>query len=320
GVGQLTFQAEREGYYRLAWQSSQGTHVSASKRVRTLPPIKAESYVFVASNTSNDLGYRQQGVEIVVDKDTVRAGQTTPVMLLVPEADRYVLFSVEADDLYSYQVVHVTGTAKLIELPIDERHVPNVYLNATMISNAQMFAATKQLVVPPVKQFLTVDVKSDREQYQPREEGTLWITTKDVDGRPVAAEVALGLIDESVKYIQKDFAGDPRQFYYGAKRTLQVQTQSTFHQKSYARLVEVEKGQLIDRKDSDDREVMNAERRGAYASGTAGAMGRGDLAAMSPGTVAESVSVDGVSAKAISNLPLNAREENAFARLIHWLT
>ena len=46
-------------------------------------------------------------------------------------------------------------------------------------------------------------------------------------GLPVAAEIALGLVDESVKYIQQDYAGDPRQFYYGNKRTHQVQTQST---------------------------------------------------------------------------------------------
>ena len=56
------------------------------------------------------------------------------------------------------------------------------------------------------------DVKADREQYQPREDGTLFVTTKDVNGNPVSAEIALGLIDESVKYIQQDYAGDPRQF------------------------------------------------------------------------------------------------------------
>jgi hypothetical protein len=36
-----------------------------------------------------------------------------------------------------------------------------------------LFVDTKQVVVPPVQQFLAVDVKADREQYQPREEGTL---------------------------------------------------------------------------------------------------------------------------------------------------
>ncbi len=45
-------------------------------------------------------------------------------MLSVPTSDRYVLFTVEGEDLYSYQLVHVTGTVKLIELPIEEKHVP----------------------------------------------------------------------------------------------------------------------------------------------------------------------------------------------------
>ena len=169
-------------------------------------------------------------------------------MLTVPTNDRYVLLSVEADDLYSYKLVHVTGTAKLIELPIEEKHVPNIYLNAVMISDAQFFVDTKQVVVPPVQQFLNVAMKADREQYQPREEGTLAIKTTDVNGRPVAAEIALGLIDESVKYIQQDYAGDPRQFYYGNKRGHQVQTQSTFNQKSYTRLIETN-GKLRDRKE-----------------------------------------------------------------------
>ena len=317
GVAQLTFQTEREGYYRLNWLSSQGSQISTTKRERLLPPIKAETYVFVANNASTELGYRQQGIEIVVDKDTVRAGQTTPVMLVVPESDRYVLFSVEGEDLLSYRVVHVTGTAKLIELPIEEKHVPNIFLNAAMISDAQIFVTSKQLVVPPVRQFLTVDLKSDRDQYEPRQEGTLWITTRDAEGRPVAAEVALGLIDESVKYIQQDYAGDPRQFYYGRKRTLRVQTQSTFSQKSYARLVAGRDGQLIDRKkDGEDNE---RDRRYAYPASSPG-VGRGDHAigaGARPGAVNEAVAVDGLSlsSKMISNEPVNARTESAFARL-----
>ncbi len=242
GSAQLNFIPERDGYYRVTWESSQGS----ARRDRFLAPIKAETTVFVATNASTELGYRPGGVEIVVDKDTFRAGQTAPVMISVPTNDRYVLFSVEGEDLYSYQLVHVTGTAKLIELPIEEKHVPNIYLTGTMVSDAQMFVDSKQVVVPPVQQFLSVDVKADREQYQPREEGSLQITTRDVNGKPVSAEIALGLIDESVKYIQQDYAGDPRQFYYGTKRAQTVQTQSTFNQKSYARLIEGTDKRLTD--------------------------------------------------------------------------
>lgn len=246
GVAQLNFTPDKEGYYRVAWTSSQGAD---TKRDRLLPLIKAETYVFVATNATTELGYYRGGLEIVVDKDTFRAGQVAPVMISVPTNNRYVLFSVEGDDLYSYKLIHVTGTAKLIEVPIEERHVPNIYLSAVMMSGANWFVDTKQVVVPPVEQFLSVDVKADREQYQPKEEGTLSITTKDANGRGISTEVALGLIDESVKYIQSDYAGDPRQFYYGKKRRHMVQTQSTLNHKSYARYQEFD-GQLLDVKDA----------------------------------------------------------------------
>jgi len=115
GAGQFTFVPDRDGYYKIAWQSSQGVD---PKRDRFLPPIKAETAVFVATNASTELGYRHEGVELIVDKDTFRAGQVAPVMLNVSEGARYVLFTAEADNLYSYRLIHVTGTTKLIEFPV----------------------------------------------------------------------------------------------------------------------------------------------------------------------------------------------------------
>ena len=271
GDAVFNFTPDREGYYRVAWQSSQGVD---PKRDRFLPPVKAEAYVFVATNTTTDLGYQRDGLEIVVDKDTFRTGQTAPVMISVPVSDRYVLFSVEGEDLFSYKVVHVTGNAKLIELPIEEKHVPNVFLSAVMISDAKWYIDTKEVVVPPVQRFLAVALNADREQYQPREEGTLSVSIKDADGRPVSAEVALGLADQSVQYIQQEYAGDPRQFYYGSKRGHSVQTRSTLTEKTYAQLVEVQ-GKLRDRKDVGEKEEFAVVTRsgtndlaaGAYALG-----------------------------------------------------
>ena len=54
GEAQLNFTPERDGYYRVAWQSSQGVD---TRRDRFLPPVKAETHVFVATNATTDLGY-----------------------------------------------------------------------------------------------------------------------------------------------------------------------------------------------------------------------------------------------------------------------
>ncbi|HEU5122847.1 MAG TPA: MG2 domain-containing protein [Verrucomicrobiae bacterium] len=249
GATQLSFTPEREGYYRIAWTSED---VVTNSKFQIPSSITTETTVWVANNSTTELGYRHDGVEIIADKDTFRVGQIAPVMLVANTADRYVLFSVEGEDLYSYQLVHLNGTVKLIQLPIEEKHVPNIFLNATLVSDRQIFTDSEQVIVPPTKNFLTVDVKSDRPQYQPRDEGTLTVTTRNDEGEPVSAEVALSLVDESVFYIQSDFAGDPRQFFFGTKRNQMVQSQSTFQQKSYAKLVEVQ-DELMDERDKEAR-------------------------------------------------------------------
>jgi alpha-2-macroglobulin len=227
GEAEMTFTPGNEGYYRIAW---------TSQTDKKSMPIQGETTVWVADNATTELGYRHGGLEIIVDKNTFRAGQKAPVMLVTPTSDRYVLFSMEADDLYSYQLVHLTGTVKLLQLDIKEKHVPNVFLNGVMVSDHQIYSDRKQVVVPPVKNFLTVSAKLDRDQYQPREKGTLIITTHNHKGKPVSAEVSVGLVDEAVYYIQKDLALDPRQFFYGQKRASRIQTQSSFQMKRLARL------------------------------------------------------------------------------------
>jgi alpha-2-macroglobulin len=235
GEAEFNFTPEREGYYRIAWSSDDKG-----------APIRSDTAVWVATGRSTELGYRHGGLEIIVDKDTFRAGQKAPVMLVAPTNDRFVLFSIEGEDLYSYQLVHLEGTVKLIEVPVEDKHVPNIFLSAAMVTDRQIFTDTKQVIVPPVEHFLNVEVKPDRIEYQPREQGTLTVTTRDADGKPVAAEVAVGMVDESVFYIQQNYAADPRQFYYGAKRAQRVQTTSTFQQRAYVRLVEGVNKQLVD--------------------------------------------------------------------------
>nr|MBP9902061.1 alpha-2-macroglobulin [Verrucomicrobiota bacterium] len=247
GLVEITFTPERDGYYRIAWLSE------GVVPKRPPQPIRAETTIWVASGQTTELGYRHGGVEIIADKDTFRAGGETPVMLVANSPDRYVLFTVEGEDLYHYRLVHMNGTVKLLDLFVEEKYVPNVFLSAAMVSDRQMFMDTKQVIIPPTKHFLTVDVQPDRPQYQPQNEGQFIITTRDHEGKPVAAEVAFSLVDESVFYIQSDYASDPRQFYFGNKRGQQVQTQSTMNQKSYAKLVVGGKDELTEEGDKERR-------------------------------------------------------------------
>ncbi len=245
GEAKVTFTPSRDGYYRVSWSSPDRDPSKPNAPLAQRDVVTTETTVWVVSHDVRDIGYRHDGVEIIVDDSAFRTGQTAPVMIVTPTSNRWVLFSVDAESILDYQLVHVEGTVKLIEIPIEEKHVPNAYLNAASVADLALSVDQKEIVVPPLRNVVDVTVKPDREQYQPREEGTLTVTTRDANGKPLSAEVGLGFVDDSGYAIQSDFAGDPRQFFFGTKRSANVQTTASVQQGRYAKFI-LDDGRVVD--------------------------------------------------------------------------
>ncbi|NIM01313.1 MAG: alpha-2-macroglobulin [Acidobacteria bacterium] len=223
GTAEIDFEAATEGYYRIRWFS----------RDRDGAPVRGDTTVWVCDASSRHIGYHHGGVDLLIDRDTARAGETLPVMISVPVSNRWVLLTVEAEGILEHRLVHVEDRVRLVELDVDDRFVPNVYLAAAMVHDLRVFFDQEQLIVPPVEHFLDVRVEYDRDRYLPRQDGTVTVLTRDVDGDPVSAEVALALVDKSVFYIQSDYAGDPRQVYFGNRRSPGVQTGTSLQMQPY---------------------------------------------------------------------------------------
>jgi uncharacterized protein YfaS (alpha-2-macroglobulin family) len=295
GDAEVTFTPSRDGYYRVTWTSPDRNPEKPESPLVQRDVVSAETTVWVASHDVQDIGYRHDGVEIIVDKSAFRVGQMAPVMIVTPSSNRWVLFSVDAGSILDYRLIHVEGTVTLTEILIEEKHVPNAYLNAVSVADLELSVDQKEIIVPPLKNAIDVSVKPDREQYQPREEGTLTVTTRDATGKPLAAEVGLGFVDASVYAIQGEFAGDPRQFFFGTKRYASIQTLASVQQRPYAKFV-LEDGRVIDermvglaaaereseRKDEVDRVEGGVE--GGVVGGVIG--GRANF-----GAVAEAITV-----------------------------
>jgi len=237
GEASIDFETPAEGYYRVRWFS----------RDRDGAPVRGETTVWVCDESSRRIGYHHGGVELLVDRDSARAGETMPVMISIPVSDRWVLFSIEAEGILEHRMIHVEDRVKLVELEIDDRHVPNVFLSAAMIHDLQLWMDHEELVVPPVKHFLDVSLEYDRERYRPRQDGEVTVVTRDVDGNPVSAEVALALVDSSVFYIQQDYSGDPRKVYFGQRRAAGVQTGGSLQTLPFRRPAEEPEDEADDR-------------------------------------------------------------------------
>jgi uncharacterized protein YfaS (alpha-2-macroglobulin family) len=225
GVGEFEFAAAEEGFYTVRWFS----------RDTDGGPIRAETQIWVADRATRDLGYHHQGVEILLDSSEARVGEPLPLMLSVDSPRRWVLLTVEADTLIEHRLVYVEGDVKLITLDVDERYLPNVYVTASTIFDHRLYGDNEMLSVPPVSQFLAIDLQFDAERFEPGDEGKLTVRATDADGEPVSAELAVSLVDNSIFAIQSDYARDMRAFFYGDQRGIAVQTASSFQTKMFAK-------------------------------------------------------------------------------------
>ncbi len=290
GEARVTFTPSRDGYYRVSWSSPDRDPSKPNAPMAQRDVVTTETTVWVVSHDVRDIGYRHDGVEIIVDDAAFRAGQTAPVMIVTPTSNRWVLFSVDAESILDYRLVHVEGTVKLIEIPIEEKHVPNAYLNAASVADLALSVDQKEIVVPPLRNVVDVSVKPDREQYQPREEGTLTVTTRDADGKPLSAEIGLGFVDDSVYAIQSDFAGDPRQFFFGTKRSANVQTSASVQQGRYAKFI-LDDGKVVDERMVDQLADERAKNEIDKDRWTVDGLTAGVVGGVAGGAVAEAITV-----------------------------
>ncbi|WP_269543096.1 MG2 domain-containing protein [Cerasicoccus fimbriatus] len=254
GEATFTFPVEKTGYYRVYW---------VSKPERSAP-IKADAAIWAADSASQSIGYHGQ-LNIVTDEAAFREGKRAPVMISTQDTGRWVLFSVQGMELMDARVIYLEGNVKLLELDVSEAWIPNVKLQANQISNLRFHEDSQPISIPPSKHFLDVSVVTNAETYRPGEKATTIITTRNADGRPVQAEVALSVFDEAVLAIQPTLAPDPREFFYGQERPILVNTTSSFWQRGLADIKKPE--DVAEYKDSAFDEIQTpGAAMGAFAA------------------------------------------------------
>ncbi|MBD3868072.1 MAG: hypothetical protein IFK94_08100, partial [Acidobacteria bacterium] len=223
GKGEFTFAPKENGYYRMEWSSERSA----------VAPVAASTTVWVTDSETAEIGYRTGGVEILLDRATFTPGESATVMLASGTTGRHVLFGIDPGDLDGWHVVTMDGSVKLMQVEIQDRHTPNIFLDATLLSDTRLYQDVQELVVPPVRRLLDVSLDLGLEAYLPGQTIEATVTTLDHTGKPVPAEVAVGVVDAAVYAIQADYAPDPRQFFYGDKRHHQVRTAGTFAWKQF---------------------------------------------------------------------------------------
>jgi alpha-2-macroglobulin len=175
---------------------------------------------------------QQEPLNIKLDKNIYKPGETAKLMITAPTTGHEgseAIVSIESNKIHSYRVVPLKATAQLIELPIEKKYIPNVYVTVTFVGKKHQFYNQSQLVkVSPDERFLQIKVETDKQKYKPGETVNYKIKASHADGRPApGTELSLGVVDESIYAIRPEAASDIRKFFYNQKYN-EVQTLSSF--------------------------------------------------------------------------------------------
>ncbi|MFY9609044.1 MAG: MG2 domain-containing protein [Blastocatellia bacterium] len=192
--------------------------------------VSDTGYIYVADrkNQWSDWAYEDYGaIKLVPDKKSYQPGETAHVLAMLPTDKAHLLVTTELSDVMTARHIEASGRAVMIDVPIEARYAPNVYLSVAYVRDGDMYTHDRLINVPARNKFLSIEILADKKEYKPRETARYTVLARNNDGSPASgAEVSMGVVDEAIYSVKPDQTPDIRKAFYG-RRYNQVQTTFT---------------------------------------------------------------------------------------------
>ena len=188
-------------------------------RVSAMAPEKREvettAYLWVPGQSPWWSGTEEERIQIVADKKSYQPGETAHVLIVTGQDPASVLVTAEGNGLYSGQVIKSSGGSVAVDVPVRPEFAPNFYVGAVFIRGNKLYQGSKSLSVPPTQHELNVQLLPSKPQYQPGEAASYTIKATDSGGKPVVAELSLGVVDEAIYAIKPETLQPIMNAFYG---------------------------------------------------------------------------------------------------------
>ena len=225
GTGEFAFRPTRSGQHYVVAEAKD----SAGNVIKSSIFIWASSPEYASWFIGND-----DIIQLVADKDEYRPGDIAKILVAAPFTASRGLVTQERGRLIAYELRDFLSNSDILEVPITEDHIPNVYVGVTLFKPPtadnpmpQVKFGLVELKVSTDQKKLNISIEPDRDRLEPRQTVRYQIRTTDSEGRGVPAELSLALVDKSVLSLQEDFARPAVEAFWH-QRPLGVLTGSSF--------------------------------------------------------------------------------------------
>lgn len=219
GQAHVSVPIDKRGSIRLS-VTSQDAH---GRTVGTIVYIYSES---PGEGAQDDEGTR---FAISLDKKSYKVGDVAKVLIQGADAvGAGALVCADGESILSQKVVPLTSSSATVEIPVTEAMAPNGFVSVIAVKNKKLLEATRKVSLDWTSRDLKIELATDAAKYKPGATVQVSVKTSDRDGKPVAASLSLGCVDESIYAIRKDSLKIKNEFY--PMRFDSVRTQHSFEE------------------------------------------------------------------------------------------
>jgi alpha-2-macroglobulin len=196
----FSFSPDQAGRLRLRGRVRDGRGRPAEDRLDL--PVAAEP----AKDTVD------YAISVIPERWVYEPGETAKFLVRLPRKGLTALLTLEGEGVHDARIVRFRNRMEILEIPLLPAFSPNVFVKLSAWKDGVSLSGGHEIGVLPTASFVDVEVAADRAAWRPRERGKVTVTTR-VQGKPVAAEVELGIVDEPVFSLQADRSPDLRRFF-----------------------------------------------------------------------------------------------------------
>ncbi|MFH0924912.1 MAG: MG2 domain-containing protein [bacterium] len=229
GSADLTIKASQAGQYRISYKVAIGplsekkglsnflaSHLPnfLSSRLPSLsssqlPDFSSSSfieggYIFnIAGEGFEASEFRCNDLELINDKKEYQPGEKVNLMVNTNRPESTVLLFIRPANgvCLEPKILHLKGKSILEEIEVTKKDMPNFFVEALTISNGKLYNEVREIVVPPEKRVLNIEVIPSAQEYKPAEEAKVKLRLTDFYEEPFVGSVVLTVYDKAVEYI-----------------------------------------------------------------------------------------------------------------------
>jgi TolA-binding protein len=211
GKAEVEIQAPDPGAYRLVFEANdrRGGRVAGGVEL-------------TVAGESEDLAAE---AKLVCERAVYRRGETAKVLINSPAAPAWALVTFEGEKVLEHRVIKLERRSTTIEVAMDDAFSPNVFLRVAIPANKQLYEAGDEVAV---LKYLEVAIEPEERELAPGGELTVRFRATDHAGVPVEAELGVAIVDEAIFAIRPDRTPAMQPFFYDQRRTLAVNTRSSY--------------------------------------------------------------------------------------------